>query len=323
MTRPDATHILMTGPMMAYAADQLKARFTVHEYWKAEDKAAFLREVADKVRGIAGGGHVRIDGALFDALPKLEMIANFGVGYDNVDAAEAGRRGLVVSNTPDVLTDEVADLAIGLLIATVRQLPQVDRYLREGKWLKAPYPLTTSLRKRKVGIVGLGRIGKAVAQRVEAFGLPVVYHGRSRQADVAYRYYPSLVEMAADVDTLISVAPGGASTHHIINAEVLKALGPDGILINVGRGTVVDEQALIAALRDKTILSAGLDVFEDEPRVPAELIAIDHVVLLPHVGSASVHTREQMGQLVVDNLVSWFEGKGPLTPVAETPWPKG
>ncbi len=323
MTRPDATHILMTGPMMAYAADQLKARFTVHEYWKAEDKAAFLREVADKVRGIAGGGHVRIDGALFDALPKLEMIANFGVGYDNVDAAEAGRRGLVVSNTPDVLTDEVADLAIGLLIATVRQLPQVDRYLREGKWLKAPYPLTTSLRKRKVGIVGLGRIGKAVAQRVEAFGLPVVYHGRSRQADVAYRYYPSLVEMAADVDTLISVAPGGASTHHIINAEVLKALGPDGILINVGRGTVVDEQALIAALRDKTILSAGLDVFEDEPRVPAELIAIDHVVLLPHVGSASVHTREQMGQLVVDNLVSWFEGKGPLTPVAETPWRKG
>ena len=323
MTRPDATHILMTGPMMAYAADQLKARFTVHEYWKAEDKAAFLREVADKVRGIAGGGHVRIDGALFDALPKLEMIANFGVGYDNVDAAEAGRRGLVVSNTPDVLTDEVADLAIGLLIATVRQLPQVDRYLREGKWLKAPYPLTTSLRKRKVGIVGLGRIGKAVAQRVEAFGLPVVYHGRSRQADVAYRYYPSLVEMAADVDTLISVAPGGASTHHIINAEVLKALGPDGILINVGRGTVVDEQALIAALRDKTILSAGLDVFEDEPRVPAELIAIDHVVLLPHVGSASVHTREQMGQLVVDNLVSWFEGRGPLTPVAETPWRKG
>lgn len=323
MTRPDATHILMTGPMMAYAADQLKARFTVHEYWKAEDKAAFLREVADKVRGIAGGGHVRIDGALFDALPKLEMIANFGVGYDNVDAAEAGRRGLVVSNTPDVLTDEVADLAIGLLIATVRQLPQVDRYLREGKWLKAPYPLTTSLRKRKVGIVGLGRIGKAVAQRIEAFGLPVVYHGRSRQADVAYRYYPSLVEMAADVDTLISVAPGGASTHHIINAEVLKALGPDGILINVGRGTVVDEQALIAALRDKTILSAGLDVFEDEPRVPAELIAIDHVVLLPHVGSASVHTREQMGQLVVNNLVSWFEGKGPLTPVAETPWPKG
>jgi len=322
MTRPNATEILMTGPLMAYAADQLKARFTVHELWKAQDQAALLSEVSDRVRGIAGGGHVRIDGALLDALPKVEMIANFGVGYDNVDAAEAGRRGLVVSNTPDVLTDEVADLAIGLLISTVRQLPQVDRYLREGKWLKAPYPLTTSLRKRKVGIVGLGRIGKAVAHRIEAFGLPIAYHGRSRQADVAYRYYPSLVEMAQDVDTLISVAPGGASTHHIINAEVLKALGPNGIVVNVGRGTVIDEKALIEALQNKTILSAGLDVFEDEPRVPAELIAIEHAVLLPHVGSASVHTREQMGQLLVDNLFSWFDGKGPLTPVSETPWTK-
>ena len=323
MTASTKPEIVQTGPLMAYAADQLKARFTVHELWKAPDRAALLREVADRVRGVAaGGGHNRVGGALFDALPKVEVISSFGVGYDHVDAAEAGRRGLVVTNTPDVLTDEVADLALGLLIATVRQLPQVDRYLREGKWLQGNYPLTTSLRGRKVGIVGLGRIGKAVAQRIEAFGLPVVYHGRSRQADVAYRYYPSLVDMAADVDTLISVAPGGASTHHIINAEVLKALGPNGILVNVGRGTVVDEQALIKALKDKTILSAGLDVFEDEPRVPAELIAIEHAVLLPHVGSASVHTREAMGQLLVDNLVSWFDGKGPLSPVSETPWKK-
>lgn len=323
MTRPNAPEIIMTGPLMPYAADQLKARFTVHELWKAEDPAALLREVADRVRGVAaGGGHNRVDAALFAALPKLEVVSSFGVGYDHVDAAEAGKRGLIVTNTPDVLTDEVADLALGLLIATVRQLPQVDRYLREGKWLQANYPLTTSLRKRTVGIVGLGRIGKAVAHRIEAFGLPVSYHGRSRQADVGYRYYPSLVEMAADVDTLISVAPGGASTHHIINAEVLKALGPNGIVINVGRGTVIDEQALIAALNNRTILSAGLDVFEDEPRVPAELIAIEHAVLLPHVGSASLHTREQMGQLMVDNLVSWFDGKGPLTPVAETPWAK-
>ncbi|GAU82463.1 2-hydroxyacid dehydrogenase [Bosea sp. BIWAKO-01] len=317
------TDIIMTGPLMAYAADQLKARFTVHELWKAEDRAAVLKEIGGKVRGVAGGGaHVRIDGALFDALPKLEIVANFGVGYDTVDAKEAGKRGLIVTNTPDVLTDEVADLALGLLLATVRQLPQVDRYLRAGKWLEKAYPLTSSLRTRKVGIVGLGRIGKAVAQRIEAFGLAVSYHGRSRQADVPYRYYPSLVEMAADVDTLISVAPGGASTHHMINAEVLKALGPNGIVINVGRGSVIDEQALIEALKNKVILSAGLDVFEDEPRVPAELIAMDHVVLLPHVGSASVHTREQMGQLLVDNLVSWFDGKGPLTPVAETPWKK-
>lgn len=320
---PDATDIIMTGPLMAYAADQLRARFTVHELWKAQDHAAMLRELGGKVRGVAGGGsHVKIDGALFDALPKLEIISNFGVGYDNVDAREAGKRGLVVTNTPDVLTDEVADLTLGLLLATVRQLPQVDRYLRAGKWLEKAYPLTTSLRTRKIGIVGLGRIGKAVAHRLEAFGLPISYHGRSRQADVPYRYYPSLVEMATDVDTLVSVAPGGAATHHMINAEVLKALGPNGILVNVGRGTVVDEQALVEALKSKTILSAGLDVFEDEPKVPAELIAMDHVVLLPHVGSASVHTREQMGQLLVDNLKSWFDGKGPLTPVAETPWTK-
>jgi lactate dehydrogenase-like 2-hydroxyacid dehydrogenase len=320
---PDATDIIMTGPLMAYAADQLRARFTVHELWKSEDRAAMLRELGGKVRGVAGGGsHVKIDGALFDALPKLEIISNFGVGYDNVDAREAGKRGLVVTNTPDVLTDEVADLTLGLLLATVRQLPQVDRYLRAGKWLEKAYPLTTSLRTRKVGIVGLGRIGKAVAHRLEAFGLPISYHGRSRQADVPYRYYPSLVEMAADVDTLVSVAPGGAATHHMINAEVLKALGPNGILVNVGRGTVVDEQALVEALKSKAILSAGLDVFEDEPKVPAELIAMDHVVLLPHVGSASVHTREQMGQLLVDNLKSWFDGKGPLTPVVETPWTK-
>ena len=317
------TDIIMTGPLMAYAADQLKARFTVHELWKAEDRTAMLKEIGGKVRGVAGGGaHVRIDGTLFDALPKLEIVANFGVGYDTVDAKEAGKRGLIVTNTPDVLTDEVADVALGLLLATVRQLPQVDRYLRAGKWLEKAYPLTTSLRTRKVGIVGLGRIGKAVAQRIEAFGLPVSYHGRTRQADVSYRYYPSLIEMAADVDTLISVAPGGAATHHMINADVLKALGPNGIVINVGRGSVVDEQALIEALKNKVILSAGLDVFEDEPRVPAELIAMDHVVLLPHVGSASVHTREQMGQLLVDNLVSWFDGRGPLTPVAETPWKK-
>lgn len=323
MTRPNDIEIIMTGALMPYAADQLKARFTVHELFNAPDQAAMLAEVGGRVRGVAGGGsHIRIDGSLFDALPNLEIVSNFGVGYDNVDAATAGKRGLVVTNTPDVLSDEVADLAIGLLLATVRQLPQVDRYLRAGKWLSGAYPLTTSLRKRSIGIVGLGRIGKAVAHRLEAFGVPIAYHGRSRQADVAYRYYPSLLEMAADVDTLISVAPGGAATHHIINAEVLKALGSNGIVINVGRGTVIDEQALVAALNSGTILSAGLDVFEDEPRVPAELIAVEHAVLLPHVGSASVHTREQMGQLLVDNLISWFDGKGPLTPVAETPWKK-
>ncbi|PZU86167.1 MAG: 2-hydroxyacid dehydrogenase [Chelatococcus sp.] len=322
MTRSDTAEILMTGPLMPYAADQLKAKFTVHELWTAPDRAALLRELAGRVRGVAVGGHSKVDGALLDALPKLEIVSSFGVGYDHVDAVEAGKRGVVVTNTPDVLSGEVADLAVALLLATIRQIPQVDRYLRAGKWLEKPYPLTTSLRTRKIGIVGLGRIGKAVAHRLEAFGVPIAYHGRSRQEDVPYRYYPSLVEMAKDVDTLVSVAPGGAATHHMIGAEVFEALGPDGIVVNVGRGTVIDEQALIAALKKGTILSAGLDVFEDEPRVPAELIALEHVVLLPHVGSASVYTRQAMGQLLVDNLASWFAGKGPLTAVPETPWKK-
>jgi lactate dehydrogenase-like 2-hydroxyacid dehydrogenase len=237
-----------------------------------------------------------------------------------VDVAEAARRGVTVTNTPDVLTDEVADLAVGLLIATVRRLPQVDRYLRAGKWLEKPYPLTGTLRGRRVGIVGLGRIGKAIARRLEAFDLPIAYHGRSRQEDVAYAYHPTLVGLAEAVDVLVLVTPGGPETKGMVDAGVLRALGPDGVLINVARGSVVDERALIEALRDGVIASAGLDVFEDEPRVPAELVAMDHVVLLPHVGSASVHTRNAMGQLVVDNLASWFAGRGPVTPVPETPW---
>ena len=314
------TDVLMMAPMMPLITEGVSNAFTVHRGWEAPDRDAFLKEVAPRIRGMAAGGHVRVDGALMDRLPKLEIISNFGVGYDSIDAAEAGRRGIVVTNTPDVLTDEVADLAIGLLLATIRELPQSNRYLRAGKWLEKPYPLTATLRGRTVGILGLGRIGKAIASRLDAFGIESVYHGRSRQADVAYRYFPTLVEMARQVDVLMCVAPGGGETKHLVNAEILAALGPNGILINVGRGSVVDERALIDALRSKAILSAGLDVFEDEPNVPAELIAMDHIVLLPHVGSASVHTRNQMGQLVVDNLIAWFSGKGPLTPVAETPW---
>jgi len=312
--------IFMPSAMMPLIVDGIGQRFTVHRGWQADSLEGLLREAGPRIRGLAAGGTRRIDGALMDLMPKLEIIANFGVGYDRVDAAEAARRGIIVTNTPDVLTEEVADLALGLLLATVRQLPQADRYLRAGQWLGNEFPFTTTLRERTVGIVGLGRIGKAIAKRLEGFGLGIVYHGRSEQPDVPYRRYPSLLDMARAVDVLMVVIPGGDETKHLVDAEVLKALGPNGILINVARGTVVDERALIAALRDRTILAAGLDVFDDEPNVPQELIAMDHVVLLPHVGSASVHTRNAMGQLVVDNLVSWFEGKGPLTPVAETPW---
>ena len=277
-----------------------------------------VREAHQEVRGIAVcGGHTRIDAPFVELFPRLQIVSSFGVGYDHIDAVTLAKRGIVVTHTPDVLTGEVADLALGLLIATVRQLPQVDRYLREGKWLQKPYPLTATLRGRKVGILGLGRIGKAIARRLEACDLEVEYHGRKPQPDVKNRYHPTLLGLAQSCDVLMVVASGGAETHHLVGKDVLEALGPEGIVINVGRGTVIDEQALIAALRDRKILSAGLDVFEDEPRVPAELIAMDHVVLLPHVGSASVHTRNAMGQLVVDNLVSWFGGKGAVTPVPE------
>jgi lactate dehydrogenase-like 2-hydroxyacid dehydrogenase len=276
------------------------------------------REPHLEVRGIAvSGGHTRIDATFVELFPRLEIVSSFGVGYDHIDAATLAKRGIVVTHTPDVLTGEVADLALGLLIATVRQLPQVDRYLRAGKWLERPYPLTTTLRGRKVGILGLGRIGKAIAKRLEACELEIEFHGRKPQPDVAYHYHATLLGLAQSCDVLMVVASGGSETRHIVNKEVLEALGPDGILINVGRGSVVDEAALVQALKDGKILSAGLDVFEDEPRVPAELVAMDHVVLLPHVGSASVHTRNAMGQLVVDNLLSWFAGKGAVTPVPE------
>ncbi|MBM6594876.1 2-hydroxyacid dehydrogenase [Microvirga pudoricolor] len=321
MTRPD---VLMLAPMLPATMDKLDEAFTVHRIWEASDPDAALREVAPRIRGIAlsTSSPRRADTALFDLLPNLEIISGFGVGYDNVDAREAGERGVIVTNTPDVLNDEVADLAIGLLIATLRQIPQSDRYLRAGRWLEKPFPLSATLRERKIGIIGLGRIGKAIAQRLEGFGVHIAYHGRTRQDGVTYAYHPTLIGMAEAVDVLIAITPGGAGTRHLVNADVLRALGPQGVLINVARGSVVDERALIEALKSGTILTAGLDVFDDEPRVPQELIDMDHVVLLPHVASASVHTRNGMGQLLVDNLTSWFAGKGPVTPVPETPWKK-
>ncbi len=289
----------------------LAGAFTIHD--GADRNAA--------IRGLARGGHFDVDRALFDRLPKLEIVASFGVGYDGIDLKAAAERGIVVTNTPDVLTEEVADTALGLLLMTVRELSAAERHLRQGKWIKGNYPLTGTLRNRTVGIVGLGRIGMAIARRLDAMQVPVVYHTRHARPDVPYRYYADLRAMAADVDTLIVVLPGTPSTTKLIDAAILKALGTDGVLINIGRGIVVDEHALIAALKDGTIRSAGLDVFADEPNVPAALIALPNAVLLPHVGSASVYTRDAMGQLVVDNLRSWFEEGKPLTPVPETPLP--
>ena len=314
--------LLQTGPVPPFVQKQIDEQFTIHRFHEASDPDAFLDAVSDRVRALVNFNAIEIDAALMERLPKLEIVANMGMGYDAVDAKWAGQHGIVVTNTPDVVTEETADTTIGLLINTVRELSAAERYLRRGQWLEKPYPLTVaSLQDRSCGIIGMGRIGRAIARRIEAFGLPIAYHARREVADVPYRHYPDLVSLARDVDILIAIVPGGPATEKLVDREVLEALGPNGILINVARGSVVDERALVEALRNGTILSAGLDVFEDEPNVPQELIDMERVCLLPHVGTASVHTRRAMGQLVVDNLVSWAEGKGPLTPVAETSWP--
>lgn len=311
---------LLTGELPGSTEKTLEALFAVSRV--ANEATVAPLADADAIRGVARGMHGGIDRALLESLPNLEIIANFGVGYDGIDLAYCAERGIIVTNTPDVLNEEVADAAIGLVLMTVRELSAAERYLRAGAWKReGPYRLTASLRDRTAGIAGLGRIGGAIARRLDAMRVPVVYHGRHERPGVPYRYYPDLRAMAADVDLLIVALPGTPEATGIVDRAVLEALGPNGILINVGRGPVVDEPTLIAALKERTILAAGLDVFANEPDVPAELIALDNAVLLPHVASGSLHTRAAMGQLVVDNLRSWFDEGKPLTPVPETPWP--
>jgi lactate dehydrogenase-like 2-hydroxyacid dehydrogenase len=277
-------------------------------------------EVVARIRGMAVTGLVPVDRAMLSKFPRLEIVSTFGVGYDHIDIDYAKSHNIIVTNTPDVLTEETADTAIGLLIATVRELVKADRYIRSGQWTRQPYPLSVgSLRDRTVGIVGLGRIGQAIARRLDAMRVPVVYHARHRAEGVSYRYYPSLIEMAHDVDTMIVVIPGGAATEKLIDARVLQALGSRGIFINLARGSVVDEDALIDALQRGVIMNAGLDVFANEPVVPDALIDMPNTVLLPHIGSASVQTRHAMDMLVIDNIKAWFSGQRPLTPVPETP----
>lgn len=299
----------------------LAQTFVVHQA-NASGSADIAFAYGDRIRAIATRGRQKTDAALIARLPRLEIISNFGVGYDSIDVPAAVSRGIVITNTPDVLNEEVADFTVGLLLSTIRELPQADRFLRDGKWLHGAYALTQTLRDRTIGMVGMGRIGQAIAKRIAAFGVPIVYHSRKPQAGVSYKYYADLKSMASDVDTLIAIVPGGAATRHMINAEILAALGSRGIVINVARGSVVDQEALIEALRTGIIHGAGLDVFADEPNVPSSLLVLPNAVLVPHVGSGTHHTRAVMGDLVVENLRSWFAGKGPVTPVVETPWPK-
>ena len=309
--------VLVPGRLNPDTLASLSERFAVH-HRPARDVALMPPKAREAIRGLAVAGEVPIE--VMDLLPNLEIIAHFGVGYDGIDAIAAAARRITVTNTPDVLTDEVADTALGLLLMTARDLGRAEAYLRAGRWAaEGPFPLTaTTLRGRRAGIMGLGRIGLAIARRLEAFGLPVSYHNRRRRGDVAYPYHETLEGLAAAVDTLIVAAPGGAETDRVVNAAVLKALGPDGILVNVGRGTSVDEAALIEALETGTIGAAGLDVFADEPRVPGRLLALPNAVLLPHVASASQDTRRRMSELVVENLVAWFEERALPTPVVES-----
>jgi len=315
--------VLLIGPRKPVIVNGLSGAFNLVKFPDGTAREKFFAESGPRVRGMAvAATEERVDGPFMTRFPRLEIVSSFGVGYDHVDAAWAGAHGITVTNTPDVLTEEVADTALGLLLCTVREFPRAERYLRAGKWPQKNYPLSeATLRDRTVGMVGMGRIGQAIARRLAGMQVPVVYHSRRPAAGVSYRHYPKLIDMARDVDVLMVITPGGAETKNLINAEVLRTLGPNGILINMSRGSVVDEPALIKALQDKTILSAGLDVFAREPEVPAELLAMDHIVLFPHVGSGSVATREKMDQLVVDNLLAWAAGKPPLTPVPETPWP--
>ena len=311
--------VLAMGPFYGPSLAQLDEIFTVHKAWLAPDRDSFIASVADRITAASTSGARGMDAATMDKLPKLKIISHFGVGVDPVDTEAAKKRGIAVTNTPDVLTDDVADLTMALLLATVRRVPQGDRFLRAGGWLKGAFPLTDTFQGKTLGIIGAGRIGRAIAKRGAAFNLKIAYQGPNKKADLPWPHFADPVALAREVDFLVAACPGGEATRGLVSAAVLNALGPKGVFVNISRGSVVDEPALIAALKSGTILAAGLDVFANEPNVPDELRAMQNVVLLPHIGSASVVTRNAMDQLVVDNLKAWFAGKPPLTPVAETP----
>ncbi len=311
--KPD---VLIAVPIFPATMEALDRHFTLHRLFDAADRPAFLAQVADRVRAIVTSGGAGADAALIAALPKTEIIASFGVGYDAIDLGAARARGIAVTNTPDVLTDDVADLALGLIIDCARRISRGDRFVRAGKWLQGGLELGTALRGRKLGIVGLGRIGLATARRAEACGMMVAYHGPRAKPEAPYSYVADLVELARRSDFLVLTLPGGAGTRNRVNAEVLAALGPHGTLVNVARGSVVDETALLAALQSGALGAAALDVFADEPRVPPALLAMENVVLQPHVGSATQETRAAMGQLVIDNLAAHFAGQALPTRVA-------
>lgn len=309
--------VLIPGKINEHVRSRVEAEFECLTIARS-DASLLPPDQRSRVRGIAAMTTISAD--FIDAFENLTIVAGFGVGYDAIDAKHAAARGVVVTNTPDVLSEEVADTTIGLILNTLREFPRAEAHLRSGLWeSEGPYPLTPlTLRGRTAGIFGLGRIGLAIARRLEGFGIPIHYHNRTERSGINYIYHDTLAGLAREVDLLICVVPGGAATDKIVSGPVFEALGKTGVFINVGRGQTVDETALIKALADKTIAAAGLDVFADEPRFPKALLEFPNVCLLPHVASASIATRKAMADLVVDNLSAWFSGKPALTPVWET-----
>lgn len=313
MSQIDVLSVTKLSPLLE---PQIRDVFHLHDRLHETDPAAFAN-LAPSIRAIAASGESKVPAALIAQLPALEIISVFGVGYDGVDVAAAKARNVMVTHTPNVLNDDVADLAIGLMLAAARQLPAADRYVKEGQWPNGPMPLARKVSGARMGIVGMGRIGQAIAQRALAFNMSVSYTARSAKANIPHAYYPSATALAAESDFLVVITPGGEGTRKLINAEVLKALGTKGILVNVARGSVVDEAALIEALQNGVIGGAGLDVFEAEPNVPEALRALPHVVLAPHIGSATSQTRQAMADLAFNNLKSHFDGHAVHTPVPE------
>jgi len=314
MPAPD---VIVTAPLPPFLYDPLKADYRCHDYYQSSHKPGLLAAEGQKIRGLVQGGGTVTPTELLDQLPTLEIISVFGVGYDGVPVDYCRKRGLKVTNTPDVLTDDVADVAVGLVLMTGRGFAKAERFVRGGEWEKKGPELTTKLGGRTAGILGLGRIGKAIGQRLEAMGMKIAYTGRKAQPGVHYRFVPDLKALAAQSDFLIVACPGGPATKNLVNADVLAALGSKGTIVNIARGSIIDEPALVAALQAGTIKGAGLDVFADEPHVPKPLLAMDNVVLLPHVGSATNETRKAMGDLCKANLDAWFAGKPLLTLIPE------
>ena len=312
-TKPDVLAVAKLHPFYLQA---LQTLYTVHDRTHTEDPAAFT-DLAPRIVGVAGTGEALVPRSLLAQLPQAKVVSVFGVGYDGVDVDAAIAFGIPVTHTPDVLTDDVADLAMGLVLSVGRAIPQADQFVRAGRWPSGPIALARKVSGARMGIVGLGRIGKAIAQRAQAFGMSIAYTARSEKPDSGFTFFPSTVELAAHVDFLVAITPGGAGTRHLINAQVLQALGPRGFLINVARGSVVDETALIEALQQGTIAGAGLDVFADEPQVPEALWRLNNVVLTPHMASATTETRQAMADLAFANMQAGISGQPLRTPVPE------